>query len=88
MSRYYYGQYARAAQQARAQAGTREEIGTLAEAYAVLWLLPGAPAAVVKAAYRALAARYHPDAGGDEELMIRLNAAYAAIRRHQETGGG
>jgi|GEM_PF-6956252 DnaJ-class molecular chaperone len=88
MSRYYYGQYARAAQQARTQDGTKEETGTLAEAYAVLWLLPGAPAAVVKAAYRALAAQYHPDAGGDLELMVRLNAAYAAIRRHQEAGCG
>ena len=54
---------------------------TLAEAYATLHLDSGAPAAVVKAAYRALAQQHHPDAGGDTQAMVRLNAAYAAIQR-------
>jgi curved DNA-binding protein CbpA len=34
----------------------------------------------VRAAYRALAARHHPDVGGDESTMKRLNAAYAALQ--------
>jgi hypothetical protein len=53
----------------------------LADAYAALWLRPGAPTHVVKAAYRALAAVHHPDVGGDEAAMRRLNAAYAALQR-------
>lgn len=72
MSRYFYQQYAQYAQPATAG---------LADAYAVLWLRPGAPPAVVRAAYRALAARHHPDAGGDPGVMRRLNAAYAALDR-------
>jgi DnaJ-class molecular chaperone len=54
----------------------------LAAAYAVLWLRPGAPAPVVKAAYRALAQQHHPDHGGDPQTMLRLNAAYATINSH------
>lgn len=54
--------------------------------YAVLHLQPGAPIEVCEAAYRALARRYHPDAGGDsDEQMTALNAAIAAIRK--EKGG-
>lgn len=51
----------------------------MANAYAVLWLRPGAPLSVVQAAYRALASRYHPDAGGDTRAMRRLNEAYETL---------
>ena len=51
-------------------------------AYAVMWLRTGAPLSVVQAAYRALASRYHPDAGGDALAMRRLNDAYATLRQH------
>jgi curved DNA-binding protein CbpA len=37
----------------------------------------------VTAAYRCLAQRYHPDRGGDDEAMVRLNSAVACIRAHQ-----
>jgi hypothetical protein len=57
--------------------GTPDE-ARLAEAYAKLMLLPGASPALVRAAYRALARRHHPDAGGDPAAMQRLNDAYAA----------
>ena len=78
MSRFYYNQYARAAQ---AGAGTpTSPVDALAAAYAVLYLRPGAPAPVVKAAYRALAQVHHPDIGGDARVMARINAAYAAIQ--------
>jgi DnaJ-class molecular chaperone len=53
----------------------------LSRAYATLWLRPGAPLAVVKAAYRALAQQYHPDTGGDALAMRRLNEAYETLRR-------
>jgi len=53
---------------------TREEL------YARLWLLPGAPPEVVRAAYKTLAQLHHPDKeNGDEEAMKLLNEAYAKL---------
>ena len=57
----------------------------LDRAHAALHLAPGAPLPVVRAAYRALAARHHPDVGGDPEAMRRLNAAYATLRASHRT---
>jgi curved DNA-binding protein CbpA len=34
---------------------------------------------VVKAAYRSLAAQLHPDAGGDDRAMRRINEAYQLL---------
>jgi hypothetical protein len=48
--------------------------------YAVLHIDPSAPLEVAEAAYRALAKRAHPDAGGSTETMQRLNAAIETIR--------
>jgi hypothetical protein len=121
MSRFFYGEYARQAEQARqvgqtppargprsgappftepagapaagvtGTTGTTSHMGSsaqaLADAYATLWLKSGAPEPVVKAAYRALAQRYHPDAGGDGRIMARINGAYATIRAHLAAGG-
>ena len=56
----------------------------VAGAYATLWLQPGAPLSVVKAAYRALASHHHPDTGGDPAAMTRLNQAYALLKEHLE----
>ena len=53
-------------------------------AYEDLWLRPGAPMSVVRAAYRSLAARSHPDVGGDPGHMLRLNTAYETLRRTLE----
>lgn len=57
------------------------EGGNVADgAHAVLYLLPDAPPEVVKAVYRALATKYHPDMpGGDDAKMAELNAAVAEI---------
>lgn len=44
-----------------------------------LWILPGAPPELIKAAYRVLAALNHPDRGGDAEQMKRINLAYEAL---------
>lgn len=52
--------------------------------YADLWLLPGAPLEVVKAAYRALTRIHHPDRGGSTADMQRINQAYTVLT----VGGG
>jgi hypothetical protein len=46
----------------------------------VLYLLMGAPSYVIQAVYRAMAARNHPDKGGNEAEMARINAAYAKLK--------
>jgi molecular chaperone DnaJ len=56
--------------------------------YAVLGVSPAATAAEIKAAYRALVKRHHPDAGGDDHTILALNAAWEVLgdgerrRRH------
>ena len=85
MTSFPYSQYVQAAQaygQPAAGFGPAAPSPEIASAYAVLWLRPGAPLGVVKAAYRALATAYHPDAGGDALAMRRLNDAYATLRAH------
>ena len=57
--------------------------------YAVLGVLPGAEDIVIRAAYRALAQRYHPDRfhGTQEHAharMSELNAAYAVLSDPQQ----
>ena len=47
--------------------------------FATLHLLPSAPAAVVSAAYKALARLHHPDRGGDHNAMLRINRAYEEL---------
>jgi len=47
--------------------------------YQVLGLDPSAPDEVVKLGYRHLAQRRHPDRGGSQEVMARLNQAYEEI---------
>jgi DnaJ-class molecular chaperone len=88
MTQFPYSQYVQAAQAygaGRSVSTAAVQIGaadpTLVAAYAVLWLRPGAPLSVVKAAYRSLAAQYHPDAGGEPLAMRRLNEAYETISR-------
>lgn len=51
------------------------------DAYEILEIRPECSQVVVTAAYRALAALYHPDAsGGSSHRMAELNDAYALIR--------
>ena len=49
--------------------------------YAVLGVAPNADPDVIRAAYRVLAQRHHPDrnATGDSATMVRLNQAYAVL---------
>lgn len=51
-----------------------------ADPYAVLGVSPEATAAEIKAAYRSLVKRHHPDAGGDETRIVALNAAWEVLR--------
>jgi hypothetical protein len=47
--------------------------------FAALHLLPTAPPEVVRAAYRALAMKHHPDLGGDVRAMQTIIAAYEQL---------
>lgn len=49
--------------------------GPAPEHWATLGLRPGATQAQIQEAYRLLADKHHPDHGGSNELMARLNAA-------------
>lgn len=54
-------------------------MGVLKDYYKVLGLSPGAPAEVVKAAYRALMKIHHPDVGGDAEKAKEIEEAYRQL---------
>lgn len=49
--------------------------------YRILHVQPDAPAEIIKASYRTLMSklRMHPDLGGDHELALLVNEAYAVI---------
>ena len=57
--------------------------------YAVLGIVPTASEDVIKAVYRALAKKHHPDAGGDANRFREITEAYATLsdpakRRHYD----
>jgi curved DNA-binding protein CbpA len=47
--------------------------------YEVLQVVPAAEPEVIRAAYRALAQKHHPDTGGSQERMAALNRAWAVL---------
>lgn len=52
----------------------------------MLGVTPEASPAEIKAAYRSLVKRHHPDAGGDAQRILDLNAAWEVLRE-QVRGG-
>lgn len=50
--------------------------------FSVLFVTDDAPIEVVKASYKVLAHKYHPDHGGDHDRMTKLNQAYDEILKH------
>jgi curved DNA-binding protein CbpA len=56
-------------------------MNSIQDHYAVLGVAPSAPPDVIRAAYRVLAQRLHPDrnAHTDGSAMVRLNQAYAVL---------
>lgn len=63
--------------QAEAAGAARRAVG---EPLDQLFLLPEAPPELVAAAFRVLAQIHHPDKGGSNETMRRVNAAYEKRR--------
>jgi DnaJ-domain-containing protein 1 len=57
----------------------RTHTRTAPDAFATLHLLPSAPPEVVRASYKALAMKHHPDHGGDTEAMQKINEAYRRL---------
>src|SRR5437588_9378390 len=53
------------------------------QALTVLGLPPNATRQQIKRRYRALAKRYHPDRGGDQQQMQRIIAAYELLMKDQ-----
>ena len=53
--------------------------GQAQDPYAVLEVAPSATQVELKAAYRRLVKQHHPDAGGDEQHILALNAAWEKI---------
>lgn len=48
--------------------------------YEVLFVTTDAPPEVIKAAYRALASKYHPDHGGDEDKFKKVDEAWKKLK--------
>ena len=48
--------------------------------YSILYITPNAPDFIIKAAYKALAFKYHPDRGGDADKFQEVRSAYEAIK--------
>jgi hypothetical protein len=47
--------------------------------YSILFVLPGAPWEVIRAAYKVLASKCHPDHGGSQEDFVRIQKAYETL---------
>lgn len=53
------------------------------EWWQILEVPPNAPLPTIKAAYRQLAIKFHPDAGGDAIRMAAINRAWEEAQREK-----
>jgi len=56
---------------------------TTVDLYRLLQVIPEAEPEVIRAAYRALARKHHPDAGGSDAQMAMLNVAWETLRNRE-----
>lgn len=61
----------------------REDHNRFCDELELLGLAPGATFAQIRGAYRRKACELHPDRGGSEAAMKRVNAAYHALTNEQ-----
>lgn len=54
--------------------------------YDILGVKKSASADEIKKAFRKLAQKHHPDAGGDEETFKEINEAYEVLSASREEG--
>lgn len=59
----------------------------MAKPHEVLGVAPDASLSEVRAAWRALAMKHHPDRGGEIETFRQIQAAYDALRTKLEAQG-
>jgi hypothetical protein len=59
--------------------------GFVQDPFQTLHVTEDAPWEVIKAAYKALAAMHHPDAGGDRDAFERVDRAYRHLAAVKET---
>lgn len=57
----------------------------ICKARRALFVTDDAPPEVIRAAYKALAKKYHSDVGGDDGDMIRINNAFDLLRDNVES---
>ena len=62
-----------------AHAGRIATLPLMQDPYLVLQVSRDADASVIRASFRALARRHHPDFGGDEAQMVALNEAWRIL---------
>ncbi|WP_269622203.1 J domain-containing protein [Prochlorococcus marinus] len=48
--------------------------------YTILGVTPTTPFPQIKSVYRALVKKYHPDTGGDQKTIIKINAAWKLLK--------
>jgi len=75
-----FGYTLRDADTRRWQQETKAHTNDDTDALRILHLTEGAPPELIVAAYRVLAKIHHPDRGGGNDDMVRINLAYERLR--------
>lgn len=70
-----------ASQGSRKTWGAQATLTIASSPYSILQVTAEACPEVIRAAYKALALKYHPDKGGDPSEMLRINEAMESLRK-------